>query len=198
MMQTKKLLGECQHCGKPIEFDAAVVGTTAECPYCGQPTELMLALPPETASPWRTKALVLGVVLLVIVVGGVGGTMLALKRARRMAAQQQEAAVKTTLPPPSKPGDPFAAAGFRVSPVTLEKGEGSSIVYAVGMIGNTTGRQRFGVRVELELLDAGSNKVGNASDYRATLDPNADWRFRALVVDRKATSARVVTIKEDK
>jgi hypothetical protein len=198
MMQTKKLRGECQHCGQLIEFEAEAVGTTGNCPYCGQATELMLALPPDAGSPTRTKAIIFTIIVLIILVGGGGGMMMALKRAQRLKAQKQESVAAPVSPAPQKSVDPIAAIGFRASPVTLDKGEGSSIVYAVGTISNLTNRQRFGVRVELELLDAGSNKVGNASDYRATIEPNEEWRFRALVVEKKTASARVVSIKEDK
>ena len=198
MMQTKKLRGECQHCGQLMEFEAEAVGTTGHCPYCGQETELMLALPPDEGSPARTKAIIFTIVVLVILVVGGGGMMMALKRAQRLKAQKQESVAAAIPQPPPTPVDPITAAGFRASPVTLDKGEGSSIVYAVGTIGNLTNRQRFGVRVELELLDASSNKVGSASDYRATLEPNEEWRFRALVVEKKTASARIATIKEDK
>jgi len=197
-MQTKKLRGECQQCGQLIEFEAEAVGTTGNCPYCGQETELMLALPPEAGSPARTKAIIFTIIVLVILVGGGGGMIMALKRAQRLKAQKQPSLPAPVSQISLQPTDPLAAIGFRASPVTLDKGEGSSIIYAVGTIGNLTNRQRFGVRVELELLDASSNKVGNASDYRATLEPNEGWRFRALVVEKKTVSARVVTIKEDK
>ena len=198
MMQTKKLLGECQQCGGMIEFQADAVGTMTDCPLCGQPTELMLALPSETDSSGRTKAIVFAVILLVILLGGVGGAMVALKRAQRLSAQRQQALAPVAAQTQAKPADPFAAIGFRTTPVSLDKGQGSSVVYAVGTIGNLTNRQRFGVRVELELLDATGNKVGNATDYRPTLEPNQEWRFRALVVEKKAASVKIAAIKEDK
>jgi hypothetical protein len=198
MMPMKNLQGECQQCGRPIEFLADAVGTTTDCPHCGQPTELMLALPPEHQASGRTKAIVFTFIALVILMGGVGGTMLALNRARRMTAQQQGDRDMATPPAPSEPADALAGIGFRASPVTLDKGQGSSIVYAVGTVGNLTNRQRFGVRVEVELLDAAGDKVGSATDYRPTLEPNEEWRFRALVVEKKAVSARVAAIKEDK
>jgi hypothetical protein len=198
MMQTKNLRGECQHCGGVTEFPAAATGTTAACPHCGQTTELMLALPSETASPIRTKAIVFSVVALVILLGGLGGAVLALKRAQRISHRQPPGPVGATNQPPTKLVGPFAASGFRVSPVALEKGEGTSLVYATGTIVNLANRQRFGVRIELDLLDASSNKLSQATDYRSTLEPGAEWRFRALVVDKKAASARVATIKEDK
>ena len=115
-----------------------------------------------------------------------------------MSAQQQEARAKAATPPPSQPADRLVANGFRVSPVTLDKGEGSSIVYAIGTISNLTNRQRFGVRIEIELLDASGNKIGNATDYRPTLELKEEWRFRALVVEKRAVSAKLVAIKEDK
>jgi len=197
-MQTKKLRGECQQCGRPIEFEAEVIGTTADCPYCGQPTELMLDLPVDPVSPSRSKAIIFAIIVLVILVGGGGGIIVALKRAQRLSARKPESVTPAASQTTPVPADPLAAIGFRASSVTLDKGDGSSIVYAVGMIGNLTNRQRFGVRVELELLDASGGKVGSTSDYRATLEPNEEWHFRALVVEKKAVSAKIVAIKEDK
>lgn len=199
MSQTKKLRGECQHCGQLIEFEAEAVGTTADCPYCGQPTELMLALPADAGSPTRTKAIIFTIAVLVIVIGGGAGIMLALKRAQRIAAQKKESAA-TAAPAQTlaKPSDPFAPLGFRTSAPTLEKVDGTSLVYAQGTITNLTNRQRFSVRVELDLLDANGNKLGSATDYCATMEPNSEWRFRAQVLEKKAVSVKIATIKEDK
>lgn len=193
MMQTKNLQGECQHCRGMFEFQAETAGTTAACPHCGQPTEMMPVLPADTESPMRTKAVVFTVIALVILLGELGGTLWALKRAKRISQRPAEAASASQ----TQPADPFAAAGFRVSPVTLEKGQASSLVHAVGTITNTANRSRFGLRVELELLDDAGNRVGSATDYRATLDPNTEWRFRALVVEKKAAAAKIAAIKED-
>jgi len=157
----------------------------------------MLALPPDTGSSVRTKAIIFTVVVLVILVGGGAGIMLALKRAQRLSTQQQQARGQVTPLASSQPADPFAAIGFRVSPVILDKGEGSSIVHAVGTIANLANRPRFGVRVELELLDAAGNKVGNATDYRPTLELKEEWRFRALVVEKQVASAKITRINED-
>jgi len=194
MMQTKNLQGECQHCGRVFEFQAEATGTTAGCPHCGQPTELMPVLPADPGSPMATKAVVFTVIALLILLGGLGGTLLALKRAKRIT-QHPSRAISASQP--SQPADPFAAAGFRVSPVTLEKGQANSLVHAVGTITNTANRQRFAVRVELELQDEAGRKLGTATDYRPTLEPKSEWRFRALVVEKKTVNARIVAIKED-
>ena len=194
MMKIKNLRGECEHCSGPIEFHAEHVGTTANCPHCEQPTELMLVQPPEEGSPLRTKAIVFTAIVAVIVIGGIVGASVALKRAKRMRAEQPQTITKTEEPTASL--DPFARNGFRVSPVTLSKGQGSSIVYATGSISNTTIRQRFGVKVELELLDATGMKVGMASDYKSVMEAGAEWSYRALVVEKKTVSAKVAAVNE--
>jgi hypothetical protein len=86
---------------------------------------------------------------------------------------------------------------LKVGPITLEKAKGSSLVYAVGVMRNDSGHQRFGVNLELELADARGNKAGTAKDYRAVLEPRQEWRFRALVLDSKAVSAKVAAIREE-
>jgi hypothetical protein len=194
----KNLQGQCQHCGGIFEFQAESAGSTAVCPHCGQPTELMPALPTEAVSPLRTKAVVFTLVALVILAGGLVGSIWALKQAELITKPQQAANANARAQPPLKPLGPFSEADFEISPVTVEKGQGSGLVHAIGSITNTANRQRFGVRVEIELQDDAGNRAGTATDYQPTLEPNSIWRFRALVVDKKATTAKVVAIKEEK
>ena len=198
MMKIKNLKGECQHCGEAIEFRAETAGMTADCPHCGQPTELLLAVPPEAESPAQTKAIIYTIIAVVILVGGLIGTVMALKRAERLSARQKASQAQAIATASVPPANPFAQLGFRVSPVTLETNQSGSIVHAVGKVHNLTSRQRFGVRVELELLDRTGTKVGDAKDYQSILEPNADWQFRALVVDKKAVAARVVLLNENR
>ena len=61
---------------------------------------------------------------------------------------------------------------------------------------NLSSRRRFGVKVELKLLDGDRKQVGVASDYVAVLEANAAWTFRALVVDAGTVTAEVSGIKE--
>lgn len=195
MLKIKNLRGECQHCGGPIEFHAEHTGSMAECPHCGQQTELMLAPPPDEPSPVPKKAIVFTAIAILILAGGLVAANIALKRAKRLQAQRQPA---TQVEPvkPAAPTDPFVAQGFRVAPVTLEQGSGSSLRYVTGTITNASNRQRFGVKVELELLAADGGTVGRASDYQNVLEPMATWKFRALAVDKRTATARIVTIKE--
>lgn len=195
MLKIKNLRGECQHCGGPVEFHAEHVGTTAECPHCGQQTELLLAAPPEEESPVRKKAIGFTVIAVLILGGGLIAANIALKRAKRLQAERQQVGQVA----PAKPvavADPFAVQGFRVAPVTVEQGQGSSLVYAVGVIANTSNQQRFGVKVELELHAADGSKLGTASDYQKVIEPGAEWKFRALVVDKRVAAAKISTIKE--
>jgi len=53
------------------------------------------------------------------------------------------------------------------------------------------------VNLELELTDARGNKAGTAKDYRTVIEPRQEWRFRALVLDSKAVSAKVAAIREE-
>ncbi len=139
----------------------------------------------------------------VVILGlGLAGAFIALKRAERWAARQKEQAAasaaaataqKEVVPPPE---DLLAKAGFKVSPIKLEKTPGSALVYAVGTVANTTDRQRFGVKVELDLLDAVGQRVGSATDYQQVIEPRGQWSFRALVVEKKAASVKLASIKE--
>jgi hypothetical protein len=194
MLKIKNLRGECQHCGGAIEFHAEHTGSTAECPHCGQQTELFLAPPPDEPSPVPKKAIVFTVVAILILAGGLVAANIALKRAKRLQTQRQATQVEPAKP--AAAADPFATQGFRVSPVAVEQGQGSSLVYVVGTITNASNRQRFGVKVELELFAADGSKLGVASDYQKVLEPNAAWKFRALAVDKRTAMAKIAAIKE--
>src|SRR5262245_52459921 len=86
---------------------------------------------------------------------------------------------------------------LKVGPIRLERTQGSSLVYAVGVLKNDSEHRRFAIHLELELSDNRGNKAGLAKDYRAVLEPRQEWRFHALVLDSKATSARVARILEE-
>jgi hypothetical protein len=209
MNKAKYLKGPCSHCRSNIEFPVEMVGTIIDCPHCGKPTELLLAVPPQEPSVPR-KAIVWTSIAALILILGVVGSLVALKRAQRWAARQKEQTAATNTPPPAPTSVPAGAtnidlaqatpatqADFQVSPVTLEKAAGTSLIYAEGTLKNATDRQRFGVKVELDLLGADGNKVGTAKDYAQVIEPGAEWHFKALVVVSKVASAKLASIKED-
>ncbi len=96
---------------------------------------------------------------------------------------------------PAPPPDPWH--GLMAGPITLEKTEGSHLVYAVGKLHNAGDHQRFGVKVELDVFNAEHEKVGTATDYTSSIDPGKEWRFRALVTDRTAATAKLTAVKEN-
>ena len=105
-----------------------------------------------------------------------------------------------SVPAATAPKGPKLLGDLKITQVALDQpkgAKGSRLVYVTGVLKNDSDHQRFGVRVELELLDATTNKVGTATDYRQMLEPRATWQFRALVTDRRATAAKLVGVKED-
>ena len=201
----KHIRGECQHCSGHFEFPAESIGLQAPCPHCGQQTELMLQRPPEEPSlPRRVVAWTVAAIIVLAL--GLAGAMFALKRAERWAAKRKNlveagSTVQTTNTSPEPAAanaNPEQNAGFDVSSISLEKAAGTSLVYVVGTVKNKANKQRFGLKLELDLLDAGGKKMGTAKDYQAVLEPGAEWRFKALVVDPKGVvAAKVASLKEE-
>ena len=74
-------------------------------------------------------------------------------------------------------------------------GENTGEFFQAG--GKEAFEKRFGIKIELDVLDGKSERVGVAKDYRSTLEPRQQWRFRALVLDNRAASAQVASIEED-
>ena len=181
MNHTKRLQGSCSECGGSIEFPAELVGTMTQCPHCRKQTELLLPLPPDEPSVPR-KAIVWSVVAVVILALGVIVPVAGLKHFEKLAARQK--------------GQPGTSAGLDVSVIALEKGQGTTETFAVGTVVNTSARKRSGITVELDLLDAGGQKIGVARGYKPVLEPGAKWQFKLPVGDAKAVSARLASVKE--
>ena len=199
MSRTKILKGHCTHCGGLLEFPVESTGMTTDCPLCGQQTELLLDRPVEEPTIPR-KTIVWTIIAVLILGGGLAAALVALKGVQRLAMSQNKHPAATTAPGETNAPttlDPAIGNGLQASTVTIEKVPGGSLVYAVGTLTNASPRQRFGVRVELDLLDANGQKIGTASDYQGVMEPNSQWQFKALVVDPKPTvSARIAGIKE--
>jgi hypothetical protein len=97
---------------------------------------------------------------------------------------------------PVAPPDPWH--GLMAGPIiALEKAGDGHLVYAVGKLRNESDHQRFGVKVELDVFNAGHEKVGTATDYTPSIDPGKEWKFKALVVDRTAKTAQLISVKEN-
>jgi hypothetical protein len=201
MNQMKFLKGECQHCHGHIEFPAESVGLTTDCPHCGKQTELLLALPKEEPTIPRTT-IVYTVIAVLILGGGLVGAMIALKMAQRNVLRKKTDVVSQAPAPTTtanlEADNPIAQAGFRVSAVTIEKTAGTSLRHAVGTLSNTSNRQRFGVRIQLDLFDESSQKLDTTRDYQQIIEPRGEWKFRAPVMASKATSAKVTSVTEEK
>lgn len=175
------------------------------CPHCQQETELNLLAPADEPTVPRRALVWTGIAIIILGLGLVGA-LAALNRAQRWAERQKQqatanaAAVEPAAAPQPQTVEtntPTTQGELSASSVTLEKTAGSSLVYAVGTVRNTSSRQRFGIKVELDLSDAGGQKIGTATDYRPVLEPGAQWQFKALVVQPKAVSAVISAIRED-
>ncbi len=198
MNQTKNIKGNCQQCGGPFEFPVEGIGQTVDCPHCGKPTELQIAIPPDTSGISK-RQIIYTLIAVVILVAGLVGVMLALKRAQRLKADRPESAQPAKVAPAtsSEPSDPLAQMGFQASSVTVQKATSGSLLYAIGTVKNISSKKKFGVKVELELRDAQNWKLGTATDYVQSLEPGAEWKFRAMVMNSKTTTATILSIKED-
>lgn len=207
MAETKFLKCPCDHCGGHIEFPADGIGATIPCPHCARPTELALEIPAHLIQrPGRgRKWFIAGAVILVVGAVAIVAILITAQRLMKKTREQNEEFSPGALPAlrtnaaariPARLAPAQSLNSFSLSPVTIEKAAGSSITYATGALKNETDRQRFGVNVELEVLDRAGTKLGIAKDAAQIIEPRAEWKFRALIVPKNAASARVVEVKE--
>ena len=207
MPDEKYLKCACNHCGGGIEFPPEGLGTSVPCPHCGQETELTLETTTDSDDSQHSKKwIVAGVIILVIgVIGSIGALATAKFLARKKQSnpevtaplRQKPAANASTKPQPvSEPAKIIN--NFAVFPATIEKkARGSTLVYAVVTVRNETDKQRFGVTVEIDLLDGAGTKIGTTKDYKDLIEPHAEWKFRgSILVAKNVAAARVSTVSE--
>ena len=164
---------ECRHCAGHIEFPKEAAGQTVPCPHCGRLTEL-------GAKPGNRSFLpVIIAVVLFILISGLAAWFMILKKNEPRTGLQNNPSAMTNGPIAKNPPDDIITNQFSVSGVKLTKTTNSSLIYVTGKVRNLSDQKRYGVKVEFSLLTAKAAPAGNASDYASSLDPNADWNFKA-------------------
>ena len=169
---------------------------TVECPHCHAQTQLE---PIQKARRNISRLLifaVVGIALAVALLVLLKQRKSKLEDAPNLAAPRQ---VTNTVSAPSEPSRPKSRDDLKLlGNVSVEKAKNSRLSYAMGTLKNDSEHQRYGVKVEVDLFDAGGNKLPNtANDYVQTLEPRKEWNFRALVLEPKAVTAKLASIQED-
>jgi hypothetical protein len=178
---TAWLTFECPDCHGLVEMPVpAATPGPLQCPHCGY----VIQRPSPKSSAKRI--LLLTTALLCIAALGFGVAF----------AWKHLTAPKAKLPPIAAPPPPSVSTNqFTISSLRLEKQ--GALRYVQGIASNHLAQQRFGVRIQFELLDTNELRVGSASDYRPVVQSNELWQFRALAVEPSAASAAVIAIQED-
>jgi hypothetical protein len=200
----------CQHCGGHIEFPIEGAGQKISCPHCNWPTLLSLTqtAPVEIGGgrAVRKRIYLAFAIAACVLAAAAGGAYFYLNfrnsqqevGAPMRTDQPSNAASVATAPvsPPKRKPPPDPWHGLKAGKVTLERKDDSQLVYAIGTLTNDSTRQRFGVKVELDVLDAHRLKLGSATDYTEVIEPGKEWKFRALVTAKTAMAAKLTNVKE--
>jgi hypothetical protein len=182
-----------------------------DCPHCNWPVVLAISEHPSVpigGGPGTRKKIftLFAIAAVAAIAAGAGVYFYMAKRAEPTpepapvpAAPSHAADNTSTSAPvavePEPPPDPWH--GLKAGPIKLEKTGEGHLVYAVGKLHNTTDHQRFGVKVALDIFNEAGEKVGTATDYTPSIDPGKEWKFKAMVVDRTAKKARLVSVTEN-
>jgi hypothetical protein len=197
----------CQHCGGHIEFPVQGVGRRISCPHCGEPTLLTRVAPVEIGGGRvARKRIYLSLAIAVCLLATVAGAYFYVNSrnspqevvipANPVQPFDASPVASAPLPPPKPKPQPDLWHGLKASKVSLDKPGNGSLIYAIGALTNETTRQRFGVKVELDVLDAHRYKLGSATDYKEVIEPGKVWNFRAMVTDKNAKTAKLTSVKE--
>ena len=172
---------------------------TVQCPHCSQqtvvrqPASRAVEVPQKTSGAWVW----IGLALVLIVVGT--AAFFFFKPKPTLTVTSSNPPIQTTNVPAAAKSEPKPKSlqDLKVSNVRLEMPKGSGLRYALGTVKNDSEHQRFGVQIELDVFDKNGQPLsGKATDYVQMLEPGKEWKFRALVLDSKAASVKVASIKE--
>lgn len=199
----------CPHCGLSMELalDPALLlelagGGGKYCSKCSGTLNLDGSCPDCKEARHRRNFVLLAVTISVMAVGLI---LIAMKMAKKMnaispGAQSLQQTNRPTIKPAPKavvvepPADPWH--GLKVGPIAIDKTGDSRLIYAVGLVNNESDHQRFGVKVELDLLNPQGQKIGTATDTTGSIEPGKSWKFKAMVFDPKAVTAKLVKVTE--
>ena len=216
----------CPKCDGHIEYPARAGGSAIDCPHCGSPIQLPQAKPVSGGGSKAVLWVVVGFILLAGLVvlaqlhksttssgnpqpgidttkgtNNLGSNALVSSSATNGSlGTTNDADPQSDTPPPApKPVVKKAKSiqDLSLGAITLEKKQGSRLVYAVGTMKNNSEYQHFGVRIILDLLDDQGLKIGSAEDYMGIMEPHKNWQVRALVVNPKTSQVRLASIKEE-
>lgn len=194
----------CQKCGRHIEFPSHGAGVTIDCPHCGKKTVLGVGTADAPTGRKSKKALWVSLGLMAVISGVVAAFLWPSTTYTRNGTVVP--AVPTPAVVPVKPAEsadkPPAPSetvkDFEIGKITLQKAQDSGLVYAVGTAKNTVDRQRFGVKIELNLLNDQDQNIGVDSDYASVVDPHKAWQFKVLLTHSGVAKVTVADIKEQK
>jgi len=193
--------GACRQCGGHLEFPADAVGQTITCPHCGNTTVLIAPNLPGNPRISRRTRLAIAVALCAAAV--IPALMLLTHKTSPGSSSPASPLPPVQANPPApvvsappKPQPLEVTNDFALMPFKLDKTPGSSLVYVTGSIQNLGASQRFGVKVEFGLFDTNDNFIGTATDYQQVIEPHGEWRFKAMVIESKAATARLNSITE--
>jgi len=198
----------CQHCGGHIEFPAHGAGQKIDCPHCKWPTMLSVSKAPSVevggGRAARKRVYMAFAIAAGVVVAATGVIYVLLNPNPNLNPKDSStvrptntnpvAAAPIEAPKPKPAPDPWH--GLKASSVILDKAGDGRLVYAIGTLTNDTPRQRFGVKVELDVLDENHAKLGTATDYTDVIEPAKVWKFRAMVTAKTAKTAKLTNVKE--
>jgi hypothetical protein len=187
MSDTGFLKCSCQKCGGHIEFPSSRSGEVIDCPHCNEKTMLVAD---------RSQIVVDSILVVFMLIAA--GAMFYRPKIQNPPSIPSPNAVTPAQTNPVPPDAVPKFNDFDIGQITFKKVEGSGLVYAVGTLRNTTDRQRFGVRVQMDVLDEQDTKIGSASDYIAVLEPRKDWQFRAMLTETKGVKVKLTSIEEQK
>jgi hypothetical protein len=96
----------------------------------------------------------------------------------------------------ASPPEPDPWKGLKVGDIRLDQRKDSTLVYALGTVRNSSDKQRYGVKVVLDLFDKDHKKVGTATDYTQFIDADKEWHFKALVTAHNVATAEPASVTE--
>lgn len=161
----------CIHCGGHIEFPSEAAGRAITCPHCGQATTLTVTLaetPPHNTGALKWMAI------------GAACLVLAAVAAVMLKVRVSDVAPRT----------------LKAKVSSLERAAANNPGAVAGVVENGAARQRQGVRVEIELLNARGEPLWLTTAFAPAIEPNKSWNFRASVVDPNVVTARVARVRE--
>lgn len=177
----------CQGCGNSLQSaDPGTVTVIPAQPAAPVQTAATAAAPKKKANGCLTAFLIIiAIAVFISIIGGIMGGSSSTPDPQVSTSSDSGSDTEQAVKTESKP---------KLELLSSTNEYADYVNYIVGTVRNNTSRQYSYVQVEINLYDKSGTQIGSTLANANNLEPNATWKFKAVVIEDNVASYKIKDI----